>query len=129
MREEAVMLSQEELMPLDTIDEIINYIIQCGKNGRNVYYVHNGVILYSCDNYSFDEYYMLAMGLSKSDKQNLDEIVYGENGNRNASSEDLATLSDLVLPIYTRLKEMNEPLVEELKDGKSKDGKSKAKPI
>ena len=120
MREEAVMLSEDELVSLNTIDEIINYIIQCGRRGRNVYYVHNGVTLYSCDNYSFDEYHILATGLSKNDKQNLDEIVYGKNGGRNASHEDLVTLSELVLPIYSYLRKMNEPLVEELKAGKSR---------
>ena len=124
MREEAVMLSDDELVSLNIIDEIIDYIIKCGRRGRNVYYVHNGVTLYSCDNYSFDEYYILATGLSKNDKQNLEEIVYGKNGGRNASHEDLVTLSNLVLPIYSYLRKMNEPLVEELKDGKSK-----AKPI
>ncbi|MBQ6283079.1 MAG: hypothetical protein IJK66_06110 [Bacilli bacterium] len=120
MREEALMLSEDELMSLNTIDEVINYIIQCGNNGRNVYYVHNGVSLYSCDNYSFDEYYLLATGLSKSDKQNLDEIIYGKNGSRNASHEDLVALTDLVLPIYSYLIKMNELLVEELKNGKPK---------
>ena len=118
MREEAVMLSENELMSLNTIDEIINYIIKCGKEGKNVCYEYNGVTLYSCDNYSFDEYYILATGLSKSDKQNLDEIIYGKNGNRNVSSEDLVNLSNLVAPVYSYLKKMNEPLIEELKNGK-----------
>ena len=120
MREEAVMLTDEEIIELNTIDEAIEYIMQCGREGKNVYYIHNGVILYSCDNYTFDEYYLLAMGISKSDKQLLDDVIYGRNGSRNASNEDLVAISELVVPIYSYIRRMNKPLVEELKKGKSK---------
>ena len=113
-REDAVMIEQEKMVELNTIDDIIRYLIECYSNGINVYYIHNGEKLYSCDGYTYDEYYILAMGLSANDKIHLDWLIYGVG----RTTEECIKMSDLVLPVYSGLKEMYPPLREELRNDK-----------
>ena len=113
-REDAVMIDQEKMVELNTIDDIIKYLMTCYSKGINVYYMHNGEKLYSCDGYTYDEYYILAMGLSSKDKAHLDGLIYGAG----RTTEDCIKVSNLVLPVYSGLKEMYQPLREELRNGK-----------
>lgn len=113
-REDAVKISDEEMIKLNYVDDVINYLIECYKNGVNVYCVYNDVMLYSCDGYTYDEYYILAMGLSLKDKNHLDELVFGEG----RTQDDLMKITELILPVFSYLREMYMPLREELKNGK-----------
>ena len=114
-REDAIMISEDEMLALNNIEDVIRYLMSCYDNGRNIYYVHNGVTLYSCDGYTFDEYYIMAMGLSANDKRHLDSLVYGEG----RTNSDMVNISKLILPIYSYLKEMNQPFRDELINGRN----------
>ena len=115
-REDAVMISQEEMNRLYNIDEAIKYLMESYKNGENKYYVHNGETLYSCDGYTYDEYFLLAMGIPFKDREHLDGLVFGKD----RSTEDSMKLSDLIMPVYSYLKEINKSYREELRNGKQK---------
>ena len=114
-REDAVMIDNVEAQNLNTIDEAINYLMRCYRQGLNVYLYHNDVILYSCDGYTYDEYYIQAMGLSSTDQKSLDNLIYGEG----RTAEDRQKIFKLILPVYTYIKGMNEPLCQELRNGKN----------
>lgn len=114
-REDAVMASEEETKQLNYLHQVIRYIMYCYKIGKNVYYVHNGEKLYSCDGYTFDEYYILATGISLKEQEHWNGLFYGE-GNR--SSQDRMKLSEPLNSIYSCLIEINKPLREELRRGR-----------
>lgn len=113
-REDAVMADTVEIQKLNTVDEEINYLMRCYREGLNVYLYHNDVILYSCDGYTYDEYYIQAMGLSSIDQKSLDNLIYGEG----RTVEDRQKIFKLILPVYNYLISMNEPLCQELRNGR-----------
>lgn len=113
-RENAVMISEEESLKLNNIEQVISYLIESYNKGNNIYYNYNGEMLYSCDGYTFDEYYILAMGMSLKDKISLDNLIFGEN----RTAIDSTKLMELAMPIYSYLKEAHQPIREELRNGK-----------
>ena len=115
-REDAVMISAEEEAKFYYIDQAINYLIDCYNKGKNVYYDHHNVRLYSCDGYTYDEYYVLAMGIFPQEKKHLDALVHG--GDRN--HEEVVKLFHLTMPVYNYLRELNQPLREKLISGNTK---------
>ena len=115
-REDAVLVSEQEAIELNTIDDVIRYLMKCNSLGLNIYCLHNGEKLYACDGYTYDEYYLLAMGIKPKDQAHLEAIVYGED----RLLEDKIILSDLITPIYAHLKEMYKPIRDQLREGKQK---------
>ena len=115
-REDAVLISEEDAEKLITIDDVIRYLMKCYKLGLNIYCFHQDEKLYACDGYTYDEYYLLAMGIKPKDQAHLEAIVYGED----RLLEDKIVLSNLVTPIYAHLKEMYKPLRDQLREGKQK---------
>ncbi len=114
-REEAVAISAEESIKLSTIDEVIRYLMECYHKGINVYCDwHGETRLYSCDGYTYDEYYLLATGLTIEERKHLDAIVFAED----KSLDDKIKLNNLILPVYSYLKEIHAAKREELKEGR-----------
>ena len=60
----------------------------------------------------------MVVGVTRSDKQSLDQIIYSKEGRENLSDEELHTLFELTMPVFQQLKKIYAPMVEQLKQGK-----------
>ena len=89
--------------------------MECYRNGINVYSDwHGEVRLYSCDGYTYDEYYLLATGITKEEADHLNGITFGDD----KDVDERVKINDLIAPLYTYLKEIHAKRREELKKGK-----------
>ena len=113
-REDAIMIDLEE-KNLYSIRDVIDYLQKCYKNNENVCCEFNNELLYSCDGYTIDEYYILATGISFSDKRSLDFLIFPET----RTIEDKSKLTDLLTPVHKYLTEMYSAFREELRNGKN----------
>lgn len=113
-REDAIMISEEEMVELNYINNVIDYLIKCYNLGKNIYIPYNGVMLYSCDGYTYDEYYLIAMGLLPKEQAALETLMYGPN----RTTDDSINLANMTMPIYSYLKDMHLQQREELINGK-----------
>ena len=114
-REDAVVITEKQMESLYTIDHVIHYLMECYKKGENVYCKYNdGPILYSCDGYTYDEYYLMAMGITPLENKYLHSIINDSNHNL----DDRIKLNKLLTPVFTCLQEINKPLRDELINGR-----------
>ena len=120
-RENAITIEDESMERLGLRDftRAIDYLHEWYDKGVNLYLTINGERLYACDEYTYDEYYLLATGFTRGQNEYLESLRNEER----IKKLDPARQERLIRPLENSFRKDNELKREELRQGK----KAKAK--
>ena len=116
-RDNAITIEDEsaERLGLNDLYRAVEYLREWYSKGVNLYLTFNGERLYACDEYSYDEYYLLATGLTREQEKYLDDLKKGDKV-KNLEPEKR---EKLIRPLENKFLKDNEQKREELRQGKN----------
>ena len=120
-REDAITIEDESAirLGLSNLDRAIDYLREWYSKGVNLYLTFNRERLYACDEYSNDEYYLLATGLTIAQTKYIEDV----KNNEKFKNLEPSKLELLIKPIEESFQLDNEAKREELRQGKKKNTK------
>lgn len=116
-RDNAITIEDEsaERLGLYDISKAINYLQEWYGKGVNLYLTFNGEKLYACDEYSYDEYYLLATGLTREQEKYIDDLKKSDK----VKNLEPDKKEKLIRPLENKFLKDNEAKREELRQGKN----------